>query len=171
MQSNIITIKYYLYLDNFTSNEHWIEKHTGMIITRNNGILTLTTNTSGEKQYTLNQSIPDGYCIEYTIENDWNYQATAFYIWKDSSYDNCWIWCAWGGDNDRWDYSSSNNRNYTPHAGSIMKIINNGNILSVYCDDTLIITKSKVNGDMYFGLYTNKNRLQNLSNLKIKKLS
>lgn len=114
----------------------------------------------------LNQPIPDNYCVEYTIEDGWNYQATAFNVWKNT-LDSHWLWCAWGGDNDRWDYTNSNNHNYTPHAGSIMKITNNGNIINVYCDDTLITTTLKTNGDMYFGLYTNKNRLQNLSNLRI----
>ncbi len=59
-----------------------------------------------------------------------------------------------------------------PIAEDKIKIISTvDGAIKLYCNDNLIIEGITVYEKLYFGLYTNQNRLQKISNLKIKKVS
>lgn len=137
--------------------------------------MTYTTTTAGEKDLVFNTPLAKGYELTYNYEGGGGSQILGNILIDSFSAPLQYYY--WGYDSAWKGRKQPNNASFTsqesqPVAGDTIRIISTMNgAIKLYCNDNLIIEGITVYEKLYFGLYTNQNRLQKISNLKIKKVS
>ena len=135
----------------------------------------ITTSSSGEKYVTYPPTFTnsDNFIIEFEIACTGTTQRTAFWL-NDASTANG-LWCCYEISQNKFSgglRSSTINYSTSCSIGDVMKIKQENGTISIYKNDTQIISKetSFTSSTYQFGNYTNSGRVQCLKNIKVKPL-
>ena len=148
---------------------------SGVSCTVSEGAIRITTSSSGEKYvtYPLTFTNSDNFIIEFEIACTGTTQRTGF--WLNNATTANGLWCCYEISQNKYSgglRGSSINYSTSCSVGDIMKIKQENGVISVYANNTELISKetSFSSSTFQFGNYTNYGRVQCLKNIKVKPL-
>ena len=135
--------------------------------------LKITTSTTGEKNiyYPISFTSNDNFIVECKVAKLGAYQSIAMYIRNSTTANGCWF--AYEDSTSKWGggCTGTNFNNVTTGAlqvGDKITIKQENGVITLYHNDKTIYSKTtNLSGTYYVGHYTNKDREQYVTDIKI----
>lgn len=139
--------------------------NSGVSCTSNGDYITITTSVNGEKYVYLPVTLTGNWEFETTLASIGTSNYLTF-ITSDGKYYGA------VGSGGGFVHLNENNYNFSNLAsvGDIWKVTYNNGVISFYINNALIRSKSTTITNINIGYYTNKDRVQHLKNIKLRKL-
>lgn len=146
-----------------------LEIGSNVSCTSNGSYITITTSTSGEKYVKLPVTLANDWQYEVEVAETGSNQDLTFII----DIGGCWGAIPHNGSNMSITLTGGSSVNY-PFSGSIvggkLKITCISNTITVYFNNTLLVSRYREVSGYKMGFYTNNGRVQKVKNIKLKAL-